>query len=253
MNGSGLFSATPAHRQVPRWRRYAAPTAFYKLAGRLVPVFSAFAVVLAIAGLWVGFAVAPTDHQQGEVYRILYIHVPAAWMSMFLYVVAAAHAAVGLIFRTRLSPLMSRALAPTGALFTAIALWTGAAWGKPTWGTWWVWDARLTSELILLFLYLAYITLVSSLEDPRRGDDAGAILLLAGAVNIPIIYFSVQWWSTLHQGATIRFDAAPTMTQTMLGALLLMTGACWSYSVAAVLARVRCIIVERAALQEDRP
>lgn len=241
-----LPHATPA-----RWRRFASPPLFHALAGRLIPWFAGLAAVLAAAGLWVGFAVAPTDHQQGEVYRIIFLHVPAAWMSMFLYLIAATHAGLGLVFGTRLSPLLSRALAPTGAVFTAIALWTGAAWGKPTWGTWWVWDARLTSELILLFLYLAYLALVSSIEDPRRADNAGAILLLAGVVNVPIIYFSVQWWSTLHQGSTIRFDAAPTMTHTMLIGMLLMAGACWAYSIAAALARVRCLITERAALEAD--
>ncbi len=244
------MNAMPTTASSP-WRRFASPAHFRPLAGRLIPGFAGLAAVLAMAGLWMGFAVAPTDHQQGEVYRIIFIHVPAAWMSMFLYLVAALHAGLGLVFGTRLSPLLSRALAPTGALFTAIALWTGAAWGKPTWGTWWVWDARLTSELILLFLYLAYIALVSSIEDPRRADNAGAILLLAGVVNVPIIYFSVQWWSTLHQGATIRFDAAPAMTHTMLAGMLLMTAACWAYSVAAALARVRCLIDERAALEHD--
>ena len=168
---------------------------------------------------------------------------------MFLYLLAALHAGIGLVFGTRLSPLMARALAPTGALFTVIALWTGAAWGKPTWGAWWVWDARLTSELILLFLYLGYLGLVSAIEDPRRADNAGAIVLLAGVVNVPIIYFSVQWWSTLHQGATIRFDAAPSMTQAMLAGMLLMAVACWAYSAAVALARVRCLITERAALE----
>lgn len=239
------------HAAPARWRRFASPPLFHALAGRLIPWFAGLAAVLAAAGLWVGFAVAPTDHQQGEVYRIIFLHVPAAWMSMFIYLIAATHAGLGLVFGTRLSPLLSRALAPTGAVFTAIALWTGAAWGKPTWGTWWVWDARLTSELILLFLYLAYLALVSSIEDPRRADNAGAILLLAGVVNVPIIYFSVQWWSTLHQGSTIRFDAAPTMTHTMLIGMLLMAGACWAYSIAAALARVRCLITERAALEAD--
>jgi len=238
-------SSRPRHR----WLRFAAPQAFHRLAGRAIPWFAGAAAVLAAAGLWLGFVVAPTDHQQGEVYRIIFLHVPAAWMSMFLYLVAALHAAVGLVFGTKLSPLMSRAIAPTGALFTAIALWTGAAWGKPTWGTWWVWDARLTSELILLFLYLGYIALVSAIEDPERADGAGAVLLLAGAVNVPIIYFSVQWWSTLHQGASIRLDAAPSMTHTMLAGLLVMSLACWAYSFAAILARVRCLIDERAALE----
>ncbi|MGR4869985.1 heme ABC transporter permease CcmC [Variovorax sp. LARHSF232] len=231
-----------------RWRRLASPPVFHHWAGRALPWFAALALVLAVAGLFVGFVVAPTDHQQGEVYRIIFIHVPAAWMSMFIYLVAAFHAAMGLVFNTRLSPLMARALAPTGALFTVIALWTGMAWGKPTWGSWWVWDARLTSELILLFLYLGYLGLVSAIDDPRRADRAGAILLLAGVVNVPIIYFSVQWWSTLHQGASISFTAAPTMARTMLLGLLLMAGACWAYSVAVALARVRCLIAERDAL-----
>lgn len=219
-------------------------------AQRLWPWLAVLALALAVAGLWVGFFVAPTDHQQGEVYRIIFLHVPAAWMSMFIYVVAAVHAGLGLVYRTRLSPLLARALAPTGALFTVIALWTGAAWGKPTWGAWWVWDARLTSELILLFLYLGYLGVASAIEDPERADAAGAIVLLAGVVNVPIIYFSVQWWSTLHQGATIRMDAAPSMTHTMLAGMLLMTLACWAYTLAVCLLRTRCLIRERAAEEQ---
>ena len=229
------------------WRRLASPVRFQAWAGRALPWFAALAALLAVAGLVVAFGVAPTDHQQGEVYRILFIHVPAAWMSMFIYLVAALHAALGLVFRTRLSPLMARALAPTGALFTVIALWTGAMWGRPTWGAWWVWDARLTTELILLFLYLGYLGLVSAIDDPRRADRAGAIVLLAGLVDVPVIYFSVQWWSTLHQGASISFTAAPSMAHTMLVGLLLMTGACWAYTVAVALARVRGLIAEREA------
>lgn len=219
-------------------------------AQRLWPWLAVLALALTVAGLWVGFFVAPTDYQQGEVYRIIFLHVPAAWMSMFIYVVAAVHAGLGLVYRTRLSPLLARALAPTGALFTVIALWTGAAWGKPTWGAWWVWDARLTSELILLFLYLGYLGVASAIEDPERADAAGAIVLLAGVVNVPIIYFSVQWWSTLHQGATIRMDAAPSMTHTMLAGMLLMTLACWAYTLAVCLLRTRCLIRERAAEEQ---
>jgi heme exporter protein C len=233
-----------------RWRQLASPPVFDHWAQRLWPWLAVLALALAVAGLWVGFFVAPTDHQQGEVYRIIFLHVPAAWMSMFIYVVAAVHAGLGLVYRTRLSPLLARALAPTGALFTVIALWTGAAWGKPTWGAWWVWDARLTSELILLFLYLGYLGVASAIEDPERADAAGAIVLLAGVVNVPIIYFSVQWWSTLHQGATIRMDAAPSMTHTMLAGMLLMTLACWAYTLAVCLLRTRCLIRERAAEEQ---
>ncbi|WP_162858924.1 heme ABC transporter permease CcmC [Comamonas sp. CAH-2] len=233
-----------------RWRQLASPPVFDHWAQRLWPWLAVLALALTVAGLWVGFFVAPTDYQQGEVYRIIFLHVPAAWMSMFIYVVAAVHAGLGLVYRTRLSPLLARALAPTGALFTVIALWTGAAWGKPTWGAWWVWDARLTSELILLFLYLGYLGVASAIEDPERADAAGAIVLLAGVVNVPIIYFSVQWWSTLHQGATIRMDAAPSMTHTMLAGMLLMTMACWAYTLAVCLLRTRCLIRERAAEEQ---
>lgn len=253
MNPSPVASSPRSPRAAAagfRWRQLASPTVFDHWAQRLWPWLAVLALALTVAGLWVGFLVAPTDHQQGEVYRIIFLHVPAAWMSMFIYVVAAVHAGLGLVYRTRLSPLLARALAPTGALFTVIALWTGAAWGKPTWGAWWVWDARLTSELILLFLYLGYLGVASAIEDPERADAGGAIVLLAGVVNVPIIYFSVQWWSTLHQGATIRMDAAPSMTHTMLAGMLLMTLACWAYTLAVCLLRTRCLIRERAAEEQ---
>ena len=224
---------------------YASPASFYPLAGRLAPWFGGLALVLLAAGLYVGFFVAPTDHQQGEAYRIIFIHVPAAWMSMFIYVVMAFWAAAGLVFNTRLSGMMASALAPTGALFTFIALWTGALWGKPTWGTWWVWDARLTSELILLFLYFGFIALKASIEDPRRADKAGAILALTGVVNVPIIYYSVQWWNTLHQGASVSLTSAPTMAATMFTGMILVALAFWMYSIAMTLRRVRAIILER--------
>jgi len=227
------------------WFKYAAPATFYPLAGKLIPWFAWSAAILAVAGLYLSFFVAPTDFQQGESYRIIFIHVPAAWMSMFIYLVMAGWAAAGLVFNTRLSSMMASALAPTGALFTFIALWTGALWGKPTWGAWWVWDARLTSELILLFLYLGFLALHASIDDPRRADRAGAVLALVGVVNVPIIYFSVKWWNTLHQGASVSMTMAPKMAATMLLGMLVMALACWMYSIAAALARVRCIILER--------
>src|SRR5215217_729151 len=162
------------------WFKYSSPASFYPVAGKLIPWFFSAAALFALAGLYISFFVAPTDAQQGEAYRIIFIHVPAAWMSMFIYVVMAFWAAMGLVFNTRLSGMMASALAPTGALFTFIALWTGSLWGKPTWGTWWVWDARLTSELILLFLYLGVMLLRTSIEDSRRADRASAIFALVG-------------------------------------------------------------------------
>jgi heme exporter protein C len=225
--------------------RFAAPQTFYPLAGRMLPWFAAAAVALAAAGLWVGFGIAPADFQQGEVYRIIFIHVPSAWMAMFVYVVMAGYAALTLGFRTRLSAMMCRALAPTGALMAAMSLWTGAIWGRPTWGTYWVWDARLTSTLILLFLYLGYMALIAAIEDEQRADRAGALLLLVGVVNVPIIYFSVRWWNTLHQGASVSLTAAPKMASTMLTGMLLMSLAAWMYTIAAALHRVRSIILER--------
>jgi len=227
-----------------KWFWYASPETFYPLARRIALACGVAAAALAVAGLYVGLIVAPTDAQQGEVYRIIFIHVPAAWMSMFIYVMMAFWAALGLALNTRLSGMMARALAPTGALFTFIALWTGALWGRPTWGTYWVWDARLTSELILLFLYLGFIALQASIDDRRRSDRAGAVLAIVGVVNIPIIYYSVQWWNTLHQGASVSFTRAPSMAATMFAGMILMALAFWMYSIAVSLVRVRCMIRE---------
>jgi len=227
------------------WFIFSSPQSFYPLAGALQPWFAALAALLCAVGLYISFFIAPTDAQQGESYRIIFIHVPAAWMSMFLYLVMGFWSGVGLVLNTRLSSMVATALAPTGALFTFIALWTGALWGKPTWGTWWVWDARLTSELILLFLYIGFMALQAAIDDPRRADKAGAVLALVGVVNIPIIYFSVQWWSTLHQGASVSMKSAPTMAATMLIGMLIMALGFWMYSIAATLARVRCVILER--------
>ncbi len=225
--------------------RYASPQAFFPLAGRLLPWFVAAAVLLAIAGLVIGFLVAPADFQQGEVYRIIFIHVPSAWMAMFVYLVMAGYSVLTLALRARLSAMMTLALAPTGALMAAIALWTGALWGKPTWGTYWAWDARMTSTLILLFLYLGYLALVSAIEDTQRADRAGAVLVLVGVVNVPIIYFSVQWWNTLHQGASVSPTGGSSMAAIMLQGMLVMTLAAWCYCIACTLHRVRSIILER--------
>ncbi|MEY8878409.1 MAG: heme ABC transporter permease CcmC [Leptothrix sp. (in: b-proteobacteria)] len=224
---------------------FAAPLRFYKLTGFLLPWLWAAAALLGIAGLYIGFAVAPTDATQGEVYRVIFIHVPAAWMSMVLYLAMAFWAAIGWAFNARLASIVARSIAPTGALFTFMALWTGALWGRPTWGAWWVWDARLTSEFILLLLYLGYMALVAAIDDQRRADQAGALLAVTGAINVPVIYFSVKWWNTLHQGATISMTAAPKMAATMLQAMLLMSLACWAYAFAVVFMRSRAAILER--------
>ena len=224
---------------------YASPQTFFPLAGKLASISAVFAVLLIAAGLYVGFFVAPTDRTQHDAYRIIFLHVPAAWMSMVIYLAMAFWAALGLILNTRLSSMMASALAPTGALFTFLALWTGSLWGKPTWGTWWVWDARLTSELILLFLYIGFIALQASIDEPRRADKAGAVLAIVGVVNIPIIYFSVQWWNTLHQGSSINMSSAPSMAMTMLLGMLIMALGFWAYTFAATFLRLRCIVLER--------
>ena len=224
---------------------YAAPSRFYAAAGAWVPWCWAVAALFGAAGLYTGFAIAPTDFQQGDAYRIIFIHVPAAWMSMWIYLVMAFWAAMGWMLNARMPAMLARALAPTGAMFTFIALWTGALWGKPTWGTWWVWDARLTSEFILLLLYGGYIALTEAIDDPKRAANAGALLALVGVVNVPIIYFSVRWWNTLHQGSSINLGAAPKMAATMLTAMLLMTVCFWAYSFAVVFTRARAIVLEQ--------
>jgi heme exporter protein C len=226
------------------WFKFSSPATFYPLAGAMIPWFAIAAAVCAIVGLYLGFVVAPTDFQQGEAYRIIFIHVPTAWMSMFLYVVMACWSAVALGFNTRLSAMMAQAIAPTGAVMTFVALWSGAFWGRPTWGTYWAWDARMTSELILLFLYLGVIALRNAIDDPRRADRACGVLSLVGVVNIPIIYFSVKWWNSLHQGASVKMTGT-SMETTMLVGMLVMSFAAWFYAIAVVLHRVRTIMIER--------
>lgn len=240
-----MTTAIQPNARPQRFFRFAAPQPFFQLAGKLAPWFALLALVFAIVGLWIGFFVAPTDAQQGEVYRIIFIHVPAAWMSMFIYLIMAFWSVIGLSFNTRLSFLLSQALAPTGAMFCVVALWTGALWGKPTWGAYWVWDARLTSQLLLLFLYLGFMALTRAIDTPRRADRAGAMIAIIGSLNIPIIYLSVKWWNTLHQGASVSLTKAPSMASTMLLGMLLMALSSWAYTIAIVLWRVRPLILER--------
>lgn len=227
------------------WFKYAAPPRLYALAGYALPWFAGLAVLLTLAGLAIGLVVAPTDAQQGEAYRIIFVHVPAAWMSMVIYVAMAFWAGVGLIFNARSAAMLALALAPTGALMTFLALWTGALWGKPTWGAWWVWDARLTSELILLFLYIGFMSLHAAIDDARRADRAAALLALVGVINVPIIYFSVKWWNTLHQGASVSLMSAPSMATVMLTGMLVMALAFWMYCLAVAAMRLRVILLER--------
>ncbi|EDZ98781.1 heme exporter protein CcmC [Burkholderia sp. H160] len=241
------------------WFRYASPIAFDGVAKRLAPGFGALAVLLVCAGLVTGLAIAPVDARQGDVYRIMFVHVPSAWMSMFIYIVMAGYCALDLVLNARLPAMMAQALAPTGALFTFLALVSGALWGKPTWGAWWVWDARLTSELILLFLYAGFMTLHAAIDGTRRADRACAVLALIGVVNIPVIFFSVQWWYTLHQGPSLGFGSGVAMSASMAVGLLVMTAGFWCYTIAVVLTRVRVIMRERETVSswqvhvEERP
>ncbi len=224
----------------PLWR-YASPGHFLALTARLLPAAWSLAVLGIATGLTLGLFIAPTDAQQGEAYRILYLHVPAAWIAMVCYGAMAFWALWGLAWKTRLAFVLMRALAPTGALFAMLTLLTGSLWGKPMWGTWWVWDARLTSALLLALLYLGFIALTTAVDtpdDPRRGDQAGALLALVGALNLPVLYFSVSWWNTLHQGASLG-PRGSAIAPEMLAGLLLATLGFWAYAGAVVLTRAR--------------
>jgi heme exporter protein C len=230
------------------FHKYASPKVFYAFAGRLIPWCAGGTAVLLAAGLWQGLFVAPPDYQQGESVRIMFVHVPAAWMSMFVYMVLAVSAAIGLIWNMRLAEMAATAAAPIGASFTFLALVTGSLWGKPMWGTWWAWDARLTSELILLFLYLGFMSLQAAIDDPRRSARAGALLALVGVVNVPVIHFSVQWWNTLHQPASISSIAkvgAPAIHPSLLVPLLIMAVAFTLFFVTVLLMRLRAEILHR--------
>jgi len=216
---------------------------FYPLAGKLLPWISALTAGLIFYGLYLGLFVAPPDYQQGETVRIMFIHVPSAWMSMFIYASMAIAAATSLIWKIKLTDIFIRCSAAVGASFTLLALLTGSLWGKPMWGTWWVWDARLTSELILLFLYLGYIALVEAIDDERRASRAGAVLLLVGVINLPVIHFSVEWWNTLHQPASVAKSGGPAIHPDILVPLLVMAAAFKFYYVAVVLVKMRAAII----------
>ena len=222
-----------------------APPRFYRLTGQLLPWFAGLAAVCILAGLYGGLWLAPPDYQQGDSFRIIYVHAPAAWMSMFVYVVMAACSAVALIWRIKVAEMMASASAPIGASFTFLALVTGSLWGKPMWGTWWVWDARLTSELILLFLYLGFMALEAAFEDKRHGARASGILALVGVVNVPIIHYSVVWWNTLHQPATVTKLDAPSIHISMLIPLLLMALGFKAFYATAMLLRARNELLAR--------
>jgi len=202
--------------------KLAAAPNFYRFSSKLLPWLAVSTLLVIVVGLYHGLWLAPADYQQGDSYRIMFVHVPAAWMSMFIYIMMAGSAAIALIWRIKLADLFVISSAPIGASFTLLALATGSIWGKPMWGTWWVWDARLTSELILLFIYVGIISLYNAIEDKRSAAKAIGILTLVGLVNIPIIHFSVEWWSTLHQGPTVSKLDAPSIHLSMLIPLLVM-------------------------------
>jgi heme exporter protein C len=226
-------------------QRFANPLRYQRLAAAVLPWAGALAALLILVGLWLALFVAPPDYQQGEAYRIMFVHVPAAWMALMVYALMAVASAIGLIWRHPLAEVAARAAAPIGACFTAIALVTGSLWGKPMWGTFWVWDARLTSVLILLFLYLGYIALHDAFDDPSRGARAASILCLVGSVNLPIIKFSVDWWNTLHQPSSILRAGGPAVHGSMLVPLLVMFGAFLCYFVAVHILRTRAELTER--------
>jgi heme exporter protein C len=202
------------------FHKLASPPHAYRIAAGLLPWFAWPAALLIAVGLYGGLVLAPADYQQGDAFRIVYVHAPSAWLSMMVYATMAVAAGIGLVWRIKLAHAVAAASAPVGASFTFLALATGAIWGKPMWGTWWVWDARLTSELILLFLYAGVMALRASIDDRDRADRAAAVLALVGVVNLPIIHYSVYWWNTLHQPATLTKIGKPSMAGDMLWPLL---------------------------------
>ena len=225
--------------------RLASPPFVYRTAGALMPWFLAAAAATIGYGTVAGLAFAPPDYQQGDAFRIIYVHAPSAWLSLFAYTTLAVAGAIGLIWRIKMGHAVAAASAPIGASFTLSALVTGSLWGRPMWGTYWAWDPRLTSELILLFLYVGVMSLRSAFEDPARGDRAAALLSIVGVVNVPIIHFSVQWWNSLHQGATIAKIGKSEMPMSMLWPLLTMLLGFMCFYGAVVCMRLRGEVLNR--------
>lgn len=219
--------------------RFANPARFLRIAAVIQPWFAGLTIALLASGLYFALFDSPADYQQGETVRIMYVHVPSAWMGLFIYTNMAIASAVALIWKHPLADVIAKSAAPVGAAFTFVCLVTGSLWGKPMWGTWWAWDARLTSMLILFFLYLGHMALVNAFDDPARGNKAAAILALAGFVNVPVIKFSVDWWNTLHQPASVTKVGMPSVDPAMLLPLLLMGGAFTTYFITILLIRVR--------------
>jgi heme exporter protein C len=233
----------PSRKRGLSIHRLANPGRFLRLAKKLVPWFAGVSALAIGTGLYLALFVAPPDYQQGASVRIMYVHVPSAWMAMFIYAAIAAASAASLIWRHPLADIFARAASPLGAGFTVLALATGSLWGKPMWGTWWVWDARLTSVLVLLFLYLGHIGLMNAFEDASRGARSAAVLALVGAVNVPIIKFSVDWWNTLHQPSSVFKLTGPSIDPSMLAPLLLMAVGFTLYFAALVMVRMRSEIL----------
>lgn len=227
-------------RWIPLWlHRLSSPPTFYRFAGVVWPWAMGLALLAGAIGLYGGLVLAPPDYQQGDAYRVIFIHVPSAWMSMFIYAVMAVASFVAVVWRIKLAEVVAMQSAPIGAAFTFITLVSGSLWGKPMWGTWWTWDARLTSELVLLFLYLGVIGLYHAFEDRRQGARAAGFLAIIGIINVPIVHFSVNWWNTLHQGSTINFFGTSKIAADMLWPLLVMTLATKLYYIASLCRRAR--------------
>jgi heme exporter protein C len=229
------------------FHRLASPAYFFDVAGRLLPWVAAITALLLAIGTYAGLFLAPADYQQSDAFRIIYVHVPAAWMSMFIYLSMAFSALLVLVWRIRLAEIALLACIPIGAVFTFLALATGAIWGKPMWGAWWVWDARLTSELVLLFLYLGVYAVYSAFEDERLAAKAASILAVIGVINLPIIHFSVEWWHTLHQGATITKLDTPSIHPAMLWPLLVMAVGAQFAFLTALLLNMRTYLLRQDA------